>query len=539
MSEPIRELDPQTAPQDEPSRLAEARPTSAEPAVDFPPHDSHNLRLLSNVHPGGYTNPEPAGRYHLVVVGAGTAGLVSAAGAAGLGARVALVERHMMGGDCLNVGCVPSKGVIRPARAWHEAKTGAERFAGPPVSGEGNFAAAMERMRRLRAQLSKVDSVQRFRDELGIDVFLGQGRFTGKDTLEVDGKVLEFRRAVIATGARAAAPPIPGLDGVDYLTNETIFSLTELPERFAIIGAGPIGCEMAQSFARYGSHVGLFDMASHVLVREDEDAACVVQDQMVRDGVELIMDAKIRRIESREGRKVVVYEKDGETREWAGDRLLVAVGRAPNVDGLGLDEAGVTFDKGKGVEVNDYLQTSNPRIYAAGDISSQHKFTHIADAEARVVIQNALFSIGPIGKKRGDDLLVPWCTYTSPEVAHVGMYEQDARDQGTEVHTITMPLDDVDRAVLDGESEGFARIHLEKGKDRILGATIVAEHAGDMISEVTVAIQNGLGLSSLADVIHPYPTQAEAIKKAADAYNRTKLTPKVKKIFGWWFKLTG
>jgi len=514
-------------------------PVGERPAVEFPPHDEHNLRLLANVHPAEHTNPEPAGRYHLVVIGAGTAGLVSAAGAAGLGAKVALVERHLMGGDCLNVGCVPSKGVIRPARAWHEAQTGAERFAGPPVSGDGDFAAAMERMRRIRADISQHDSVSRFRDELGIDVFLGQGRFTGKDTVEVDGTRLKFRRAVIATGARAAAPPIPGLDRVDYLTNETTFSLTELPERFAIIGAGPIGCEMSQSFARFGSHVGLFDMAEHVLVREDGDAACVVQDALVRDGVELVLEASIRRIESRDGRKVVVYSQNGEEKEWPADALLVAVGRAPNVDGLGLEEAGVEYDAKTGVEVDEYLRTTNPRIYAAGDISSKHKFTHIADAEARAVIQNALFSIGPLGKKRADDLLVPWCTYTSPEIAHVGMYEHDARDEGLEVNTLTVPLAEVDRARLDGEAEGFVRIHLEKGKDRILGATVVAEHAGEMISELTVAIQNGVGLSSLADVIHPYPTQAEAIRKAADQYNRTKLTPTVKRLFDGWFRLTG
>ena len=514
-------------------------PSAEAPAVELPPHDEHNLRLLGNVHPADHTNPEPAGRYHLVVVGAGTAGLVSAAGAAGLGARVALIERHLMGGDCLNVGCVPSKGVIRPARAWHAARTGAERFSGPPVSGDGDFAAAMERMRRIRADISHHDSVSRFRDELGIDVFLGQGHFTGKDTVAVDGQTLRFRRAVIATGARAAAPPIPGLDQVDYLTNETIFSLTELPERFAIIGAGPIGCEMSQSFARFGSHVGLFDLAEHVLVREDGDAACVVQDALVRDGVELVLEASIQRIENRDGRKVVVYNQNGEEEEWVADALLVAVGRAPNVDGLGLEAAGVEYDDKKGVEVDEYLQTTNPRIYAAGDISSKYKFTHIADAEARAVIQNALFSVGPLGKKRADDLLVPWCTYTSPEIAHVGMYVRDAEEKGLGVSSITVPLTDVDRALLDGETEGFVRIHLEKGKDRILGATVVAEHAGEMISELTVAIQNGVGLSSLANVIHPYPTQAEAIRKAADQYNRTRLTPTVRKIFDGWFKLTG
>jgi len=512
--------------------MSEPARVTTQPAVEFPPHDEHNLRLLSNVHPTDYVNPQPADRYHLVVIGAGTAGLVSAAGAAGLGARVALIERHLMGGDCLNVGCVPSKGVIRPARAWHEARTGAERFGGPPMAGGGDFGAAMERMRRLRAGISKHDSVERYCDELGVDVFLGQGRFVAADAVEVDGQRLRFRRAVIATGARAAAPPIPGLDTVPYMTNETIFSLTELPRRLAIIGAGPIGCEMSQSFARYGSEVHLFDMAPHVLVREDADAAAVVQQAMLRDGVKLVLESAIRRVERRGSEIVIHFERGGEEQQCTADQLLVAVGRAPNLEGLDLEAAGVRYTK-HGVEVDDRLRTSNKRIFAAGDVSSRYKFTHIADAEARIVIQNALF----FGRKKASDLVVPWCTYTSPEIAHVGMYEKDARDKGLEVETLTIPLASVDRAILDGEDEGFVRVHLEKGKDRILGATIVAEHAGDMLGELALAVTAGIGLGTLAGVIHPYPTQAEAIKKAGDAYNRGKLTPFVKKVFGGWFKM--
>lgn len=527
MSEPLRAP---SAPE-EPS----ANPQD-EHLEELLPRDEHNRRLLANVHPTDWTNPEPAELYDLVVLGAGTAGLVSAAGAAGLGARVALVERNLMGGDCLNVGCVPSKGVIRAARAWREAQSVAERFGGPKMDGGASFADAMERMRRIRADISRHDSVDRFHHDVGSDVFLGQARFVAADAVEVAGQTLKFKRAVVATGARAAAPPIEGLEDAGHLTNETIFNLTELPERLAVIGAGPIGCEMAQSFARFGSRVTLLDMASHVLVREDGDAACVVQDALVRDGVHLEVDASIQRVSTRDGARVIHFERDGESHEAVADEILVAVGRKPNLEGLDLEAAGVKYGK-QGVEVDEYLQTSNSRVYAAGDIALKYQFTHIADAAARIVIQNALFSIAGLGRAKWTDLVVPWCTYTSPEIAHVGMYEKDAEEKGLEVDTVTVQLDGVDRALLDGETQGFARIHLKKGTDEILGATIVAAHAGDMISEMTLAITQGIGLEKIAGVIHPYPTQAEVLKKAADQWRRGKLTPTVQKLIGLRLKM--
>ncbi len=494
------------------------------------PDDEHNNKLMDNVHPSDWVNPEPASRYHLVVIGGGTAGLVSAAGAAGLGARVGLVERHLMGGDCLNVGCVPSKGVISAARAWHAARN-AGAFGGPASEGDGDFGFAMERMRRLRAGIAPHDSAARFRD-LGIDVFLGEGRFISGEEVEVDGRRLRFRRAVIATGGRAAAPPIPGLDTIDYLTNETVFSLTDLPARFGVIGAGPIGCEMSQAFARLGSRTTLFEMTGHVLPREDPDAAAVVQEQMIADGVELQLKVKVIGVEKRADGIAVRYERDGATSESIVDELLVAVGRAPNVDGLGLEEAGVQYERG-GVLVDDRLRTTNTRIFACGDVASAYKFTHTADAQARIVIQNALF----FGRKRTSELVIPWCTYTSPEIAHVGMYADDARDLGVEVDTLTVPFSDVDRAVLDGEDEGFLRLHVKSGSDRIVGATLVAPHAGDMIGELCLAITAGIGLEKISATIHPYPTQAEIIKKAADQWRRTKLTPRVKRLFGLWFRI--
>ena len=501
------------------------------PNVDVLPHDTHNESLVANVHPPDWVNPEPPPCYNLVVIGGGTAGFISAAGAAGLGAKVALIERHLMGGDCLNVGCVPSKGVISASRSVHHARNSAEFGVTDGQKLGFDFGTAMERMRRLRADISHHDSARRFRDELGIDVFIGQGSFSGPDTVEVAGKTLRFKKAAVCTGARAAAPPIAGLEEAGYLTNETIFSLTELPPRMAVIGAGPIGCEMAQSFARFGSRVSLIELGTHILGREDGDAAEILHSVFVRERIELHLGVKITGVETSGIDKVLHLERDGKRIDVMVDDILVGVGRAPNLDGLGLENAGIAFDK-TGVTVNDNLQTSNPNVYAAGDICFPFKFTHTADALARILIANALF----MGRQKASSLTIPWCTYTDPEIAHVGMYEGDAKEKGIEFTTLTVPLSDIDRAILDGEAEGFARVHLRKGTDKILGATIVARHAGEMINEFSLAITNGLGISAIGKTIHPYPTQAEVIKRLADAYNRTRLTPFVKNLLSGWLK---
>ena len=495
------------------------------------PDTPENRELSANVHPADWCNPQPAGRYNLVVIGAGTAGLICAAGAAGLGARVALIERHLMGGDCLNVGCVPSKALLRAARALFDARQAAEFGVRGGKELSFDFGAAMERMRKLRAGISRHDSARRFRDELGVDVFIGEGRFAGSDCIEVDGQKLFFKKAAICSGARAAAPPIAGLAEAGYLTNETIFSLTELPPRLAVIGAGPIGCELAQAFARFGSRVTLIEAGSQILGREDRDAAALLRSTLVKDGVELFLGVKILGVERRADERILRLEGGGQAIEVAVDAILVGVGRAPNLEGLDLERGNIRYDK-TGVTVSDRLQTSNPNVYAAGDICFPYKFTHTADALARILIANALFN----GRQKTSALTIPWCTYSDPEIAHVGMYEQDAARKGIEVTTLTVPLADVDRAVLDGETEGFARVHLKKGSDRILGATLVARHAGEMINEFSVAITNGLGLSAIGKTIHPYPTQAEAIKRLADAYNRTRLTTFAKKMLSGWLK---
>ncbi len=510
-----------------PTQLQEQQPTAW-----VSPQDEHNLRLLAHTHPDDWANPEPQNPYNLVVIGAGTAGLVSAAGAAGLGARVALIEKHLMGGDCLNYGCVPSKGLIRCATTWADVRD-ASRY-GIHVGGdtEVDFSAVMARMRRLRADISRNDGVNRFTD-LGVDVFLGTAQFTGSRTVEVAGKTLRFAKAVIATGGRAAAPTAPGLAEAGYLTNETVFNLTERPARLGVIGGGPIGCELAQTFQRLGSQVTLLHRGAHLLNKEDADAAEIVQNAMLQDGVRLALTAKLQAVEKHGEEKVLHYtDAAGKVWETVVDEILVAVGRAPNVKGLGLEAAGVRYDPHTGVQVDDRLRTTNRRIFAAGDVCSRYQFTHAADFLARIVLANALF----VGRQKASALTIPWCTYTDPQIAHVGLTEHQAADNGFALDTFTQPLDDVDRAILDGETEGFAKVHVKQGTDKILGATVVARHAGDMIGVYATAMTHGLGLGALSKVIQPYPTQAEAIRKTGDLYNRTRLTPKVKKWMTTWLR---
>ena len=498
------------------------------------PDDASNRALLENAHPPGWKSPQPAARYDLVVLGGGTAGLVSALGGAGLGARVALVEKHLLGGDCLNFGCVPSKGVIRAARAVEAireaGKFGIRSGASRAVAGGGSetdagggwqvdFAAVMARMREQRARISANDSAQRLADH-GVDVFLGEARFVAPDAVEVEGRRLRFVRAVVATGGRAAVPSdVPGLLEAGFLTNETVFSLTALPRRLAVIGGGPIGCELAQAFQRLGSEVTVIGRDAQLLPREDPDAAAILDRKLRAEGVRLELGVKLLRVEPD---RTLVFTRDGHEGRAPCDAILVAAGRAPNVEGLGLDLAGISVAK-RGVQVDDHLRTTNPRVFAVGDVASRFQFTHAADALARIALQNAFF----FGRKKESALVMPWCTYTDPEIAHVGLTAREAQERGAQ--TFTVPLAEVDRAVLDGETDGFARLHAGKG-GRILGGTLVSRHAGETIGEVSLAITAGLSMADLASTIHPYPTQAEALKRAADAWSRTRLTPRVQGI---------
>jgi pyruvate/2-oxoglutarate dehydrogenase complex dihydrolipoamide dehydrogenase (E3) component len=439
------------------------------------------------------------------VIGGGTAGLVTAHAAAGLGARVALAERGQLGGDCLNTGCVPSKSLLRSAHAASAAREAASLGV---RTGESSvdFDAVMSRMRTRRAQLAYHDSAERL-EAAGVRVLLGSASFTGPRTIDVHtgGEVrhLRFWRAVIATGGRPVAPPIPGLEEAGYLTNETIFEIDRRPARLLVIGAGPIGCELAQAFVRFGSDVTVADVADRPLPREDQDASTIVRQRLEADGIRFTLGAPLARIAR------------GDT-----DAILVAAGRLPNVEGLGLDAAGIRCGP-DGVLVNDRLQTTNARVFAAGDVASPYKFTHVADATARVVVQNALF----FGRRKASALVVPWCTYTSPEVARVGSIEGPS---------ITIPMSTVDRAVVDDETAGFVRVHHDRG--RIRGCTIVAPHAGELIGHVAHVMRGKGTLSDLSATIFPYPTYAEGLRKAGDAYRRTLLTPLAKSLFRKYFR---
>jgi pyruvate/2-oxoglutarate dehydrogenase complex dihydrolipoamide dehydrogenase (E3) component len=493
------------------------------------PEDRFHRYLVDRVHPAAWRNPKPDGKYNLVVIGAGPGGVTAACEAAALGAKVALIERDLIGGDRLNVGCVPSKAIIRTARLYAEMRD-AENFGGQvPDDINIGFASVMERMRRIQARLGRAASAGRL-SEAGVDVYFGEARFAGPGTVAVAGDMLRFKKALIATGARPLTPPIPGLAEAGYLTNENVFDLTECPPRLLVIGGGPLGCELAQAFCRLGAHVIIAQDDPMFLPREERDAAQILSGALARDGIEIYLNATVVAVRKEGARKIVDLMSDGGPFSVSVDEILAGIGRTPNVEGMNLEAAGVRYDTKTGIQVDDFLRTSNKRIYAAGDVCLDLKFTHAAEASARIAVRNALF----LGRKRLSALTIPWCTYTDPEIAHVGLYVREARDKTIPVKTFTILMHDVDRAVTDGEEEGFVKIHVRDGTDRILGATVVAPHAGEMINGLSLAITSGIGLRALARVIHTYPTQAEAIKMAADAYARTRLTPMYKFLAKRW-----
>ena len=490
--------------------------------------DEHDLLLLERVRPPDWVNPPPAKRYNLVVIGGGTAGLVSAAGAAGLGARVALVERGLLGGDCLNTGCVPSKALLAAARM---AADGRAAGLHSTDDAETQFAAAMARMRRIRAELAAHDSAARFRD-LGVDVFLGEGRFVARDAVEVDGARLRFARAVIATGARPTVPPIPGLAEAGYLTSETVFELTEPPPRLAVVGGGPIGCELAQAFARFGTRVVVVEREERLLPAEDPDVGGTIGDALSADGVDLALGAMLVRVERTPSGIRLALDETAGRRSVEADAILVAVGRSPSVADLGLGAAGVEVDGRGGIRTDDRLRTTNPRIYAAGDVVGGRQFTHLADAHARIVVRNALFP----GSAKASALTVPGCTFTDPEVARVGHTLATAAAAGLDARAFVQPFDAVDRPRLEGEARGFARVLVEQGTDEIVGATIVGRHAAELIATVALAIESGAGLADLAGVVWPYPTRSQALGRVADQYQRTRLTPRRRDLLDRWMR---
>ncbi len=491
------------------------------------PKDESNERLVSNVHSSDWVNPEPEKIYNLVVIGAGTAGLISAIGAVSLGAKVALVERHLMGGDCLNVGCIPSKALIRSSRAAHQAARGNEYGLTSNKVSDTDFPEVMARLRRIRASISVNDSAARYA-EMGVHVFMGEAVFSGAHSIQVGNTTLRFRKAIIASGARAVSPEIEGLVETGYLTNETLFNLTTLPKRLAVIGGGPIGCEMAQAFRRLGSEVTIIER-SRFLPREDPDASALLAKVFVREGIKVMLETKTLKVGIVPSGKLLTVKSSGGTESIEVDEILIGAGRKPNVEGLFLEKAGIEYDERTGIKVDDFLRTTNSDVYAAGDICMDWKFTHAADAAARIALQNALFK----GKKRLSSLTMPWCTYTDPEIAHVGMYEREATLKGIQTESFMVGMEENDRAITDGENEGFIKITVKKGTDTILGATIMAAHAGDLISELSVAMAGKVGLKALNNIIHPYPTQADAIRRVASVFNRKRLTPRVATFLKW------
>lgn len=500
------------------------------------PLDADDQQVIANCHPPGHVNPAASERqngrrsdyrYNLIAIGAGAAGLVTAGGTGMLGGRAALIERNLLGGDCLNTGCVPSKALIRGARAIYDARA-AGRFGwlGPTDLAQVDFAQALERMRQLRARISHHDSVERFQTRYGVDVYLGEARFTGPETLSVAGQELHFARAVIATGGRPAIPAIPGLSETGYLTSESIFNLRQLPTSLIIIGGGPIGCELGQVFRRYGSDVTILNEGVQLLPREDPEVAAVLEEQLRREGVKIHHDVSIREA-ARPGR--ITWVKEGRELQLSAAAILVATGRVPAIGDLDLAVAGVRYNA-DGVLVDDRLRTSNHRIYAAGDVCSPLKLTHAADAMARIVIRNALF----FGRRRMSQLVIPRCTYTDPEIAHVGLTRSEALALDARIETITVPFSENDRAILDNEEEGLVSVHYARRSGRLLGGTIVARHAGEMIGELTLAITHGMKIDALAATIHPYPTRSETLRRIGEIHELSSLTSTSRQLIRRW-----
>jgi pyruvate/2-oxoglutarate dehydrogenase complex dihydrolipoamide dehydrogenase (E3) component len=478
------------------------------------------------------------GIYNVVVIGAGTAGLVTAAGTAGLGGRVALIERNLMGGDCLNFGCVPSKALISSARLIQQIRE-SEKWGLGRQEPQFVFEKVFERMRARRAKIAPNDSQERF-ESLGVDVFRGEARFVSTHEIEVNGQKLRTKNFVIATGSRAVIPKIEGIDTIPYFTNETIFDdLKTMPESLIVLGGGPIGCELAQAFRRLGVQVTIIQRRDQLLPREDRDVAEFLERRLINEGVRIIKNADARSAATSDAGKVALEFLDRQPsrlaeRTFFADALLVAIGRTPNVRSLGLKSVGVDVDE-KDVRVNEYLQTSQRHIYAAGDVIGPFLFTHMADAQARVVVRNILMPFQFLRQKI-DYSVVPWCTYADPEIAHVGLGEKQAKQKNVDYDLFVVPLEDVDRAVVESEDSGFAKILTAKGSDKILGATIIAPHAGDLLHEFVLAMKAGIGLGTIASTVHAYPTFAELARKAGDKYNKTRLTPRAKRIFTWLYE---
>ena len=454
---------------------------------------------------------------NLVVIGAGSGGLVAALIAATVKAKVTLIERHRMGGDCLNTGCVPSKSLLRSAKMLSYAAR-AKEFGFRSASVEFDFATVMERVQGIIDTIAPNDSVERYTG-LGVDCIMGDAKIVSPYQVRVGDTEIATRNIVLATGGRPFVPPIPGLEEAGYVTSDTVWELRELPRRLVVLGGGPIGCELAQGFARFGTEVTQVERNPHLLMREDQDVIDLLQAQFAAEGIRVLTNHAAERVETTNGEKQLVCKApDGAELAIPFDLILVAVGRAPNTAGLGLEEIGVTLGERGTVEVDEYLRTSVPTIYACGDVAGPYQFTHTASHQAWYAAVNPLF--GPFKRFKADYSVIPWTTFTDPEVARVGLNEQDAERQGVAFEVTRFDLDDLDRALADGEGRGFVKVLTPPGKDKILGVTLVGHHAGDLMAEFVVAMKWGLGLKKLMGTIHIYPTLAEANKFAASTWRK-------------------
>ena len=452
---------------------------------------------------------------NLIVIGAGSAGLVTSYIAAAIKSKVTLIEKHKMGGDCLNYGCVPSKALIRSARICSEMRR-ADKFGVNPSEPEFEFSNIMERIQTIIKTIEPHDSVERY-TSLGVNCIVGEAKLVSPHEVEVNGQKISTRRIVIASGARPFVPAIEGLDQIKALTSDNVWELRSLPKRLAVLGGGPIGCELAQSFARFGAQVTLVEMAPSIMLKDDKSAAKIVHDSLERDGVKILTDHKAVKVTS-DGQKELICETGGEMVSIPFDEILVAVGRRANTKNLGLETLGVELNRNGTIKTDEHLRTNIPSILACGDVTGPYQFTHTASHQAWYASVNSLFDTFKTFKV--DYSVVPWVTYTEPEVAQVGITEDQAKEQGLDTETTIYELAGFDRALTESDTEGFVKVITPKGKDKVLGATIVGAHAGEMITEFTLSMKHGLGLNKILGTIHPYPTWMEANKFAAGNWKR-------------------
>ncbi len=470
----------------------------------------------------GWKRPAAFDR-NVIVIGAGSAGLVTAYIAAAVKAKVTLIEKHRMGGDCLNTGCVPSKALIRSAKFLSHAQRAPE-FGMTKAAVEFDFAAVMQRVQKVIATVEPHDSIERY-SALGVECLQGEAKIISPWEVQINGQRLTTRAIVIAAGARPFVPKIPGLEEAGYLTSDTVWTLRELPKRLVVLGGGPIGCELTQCFARFGAKVTQVEMLPRIMIREDVDVSDLVMERFRAEGIMVRVNHKAKEVIVENGEKILICEHDGQNVRVPFDAMLVAVGRIANTSGYGLEELGIPVTKSRTVETNEFLQTRFPNIYACGDVAGPFQFTHTAAHQAWYAAVNALF--GGLKRFRADYSVIPWATFTEPEVARVGLNEQEAKEKGIAHEVSTYGLDDLDRAIADGEAHGFVKVLTVPGKDKILGVTLVGEHAGDLIAEYVMAMRHGIGLNKILGTIHIYPTLAEANKYVAGNWKRAHAPQKL------------